>query len=151
MSNPLIPVLILLALAPGASADQSSLDGVEVAQVTLHQRIIIRIPRLSRTPTPVETTPRPQRWNEKKGPKCVPMGDIDGAVVSAPDSIDLMMEGDRRIRAKLDDRCPPMDFYSGFYMKPTPDGMICAERDAIRSRSGGACPIAAFKRLEARR
>jgi hypothetical protein len=86
-------------------------------------------------------------WSEKKGPKCVMMGDLVGAAISAPDSIDLMIDDGSRIRARLDDDCPPLDYYSSYYLKPTPDGMVCADRDAIRSRSGGSCPIEEFKRL----
>ena len=65
--------------------------------------------------------------------------------------IDLMLEGGDRLRAKLDNDCPPLDFYSGFYLKPTPDGMVCADRDAIRSRSGAACAIESFKQLVPKR
>jgi hypothetical protein len=149
MSQPLIPALILLALAPGASVDPSADGGVQVTQMTLHQRIIIRIPRLPFTRAPVQAS-TPVRWVEKKGPKCVAMDDLIGAAISAPDSIDLMIDDGTRVRAKLDDDCPPLDYYSSYYLKPTPDGMICEDRDAIRSRSGGSCGIEEFKRLVAK-
>ena len=93
----------------------------------------------------------PVRWTEKKGPQCVAMSALDGAVVTGSQSIDLMLEGGDRLRAKLDNDCPPLDFYSGFYLKPTPDGMVCADRDAIRSRSGAACAIESFKQLVPKR
>lgn len=150
MSQPMMPALILLALIPGASAEESRIGKVEVAQLTIHQRIIIRIPRLpfSRPPVQAES---PVRWVEKKGPKCEPMGEIEGALISAEDSVDLIIEDGTRLRAKLDDDCPALDFYSGFYIKPTPDGMICADRDSFRTRSGASCGIDEFKRLVAKR
>ena len=149
MSNSLVFLSLLLALAPAAAVDESRAGNVEVAQLTVHQRIIVRIPRLfGRVPiSPVD----PVRWTEKKGPQCVAMSALDGAVVTGSQSIDLMLEGGDRLRAKLHDDCPPLDFYSGFYLKPTPDGMVCADRDAIRSRSGAACAIESFKRLVPKR
>ena len=150
MSQALIPALILLALIPGASAEESRIDQVEVAQLIFHQRIIIRIPRLPFTRPPVDAS-EVVRWVEKKGPKCVALGDIAGATLNAANSVDLIVEDDKRIRAKLDDNCPSLDYYSGLYLKATPDGMICADRDALRTRSGGSCGIDEFKRLVAKK
>ena len=151
MSRLMIPALILLALAPGASAEESRIEGYEVAQLTLHQRIIIRIPRLPFTRPRADDPPDGVRWVEKKGPKCVPMVKIEGALLAAPSSVDLIIEDGNRVRAKLDKNCPSLDFYSGFYLKPTADGMVCADRDAFRTRSGGSCGIDQFKRLVAKR
>jgi hypothetical protein len=147
----MLPALILLALVPGASAEESRIEEVEVAQLVLHQRIIIRIPRLPFTRPRADDPPDGVRWVEKKGPKCVPMVKIEGALITAPDSVDLVIEDGNRVRAKLDDNCPSLDFYSGFYLKPTADGMVCADRDAFRTRSGGSCGIDAFKKLVAKR
>lgn len=123
---------------------------VEVAQLTIHQRIIIRIPRIIGR-RDVQGEPRPVRWVEKKGPKCVPMKQIMGAVISADDSVDLLEEKDARVRAMLDDDCPALDFYAGFYLRPTPDGMICADRDSFQTRSGATCGIDEFRKLVAKR
>ena len=149
MSQAMIPALLLLALVPGASAEESRIDQVEVAQLVFHQRIIIRIPRLPFTHPPVEAS-EAVRWVEKKGPKCVALGEIAGATITAPNSLDLIVDDEKRIRAKLDDHCPSLDFYAGLYLKATPDGMICADRDAVRTRSGGSCGIDEFKRLVAK-
>jgi hypothetical protein len=149
MSNPLVFLSLLLALAPAAAVDESRAENAQIPRLTVHQRIIIRIPRLfGHAPvSPVD----PVRWTEKKGPACIAMSALDGAVVTGPQTIDLMVEGGDRLRAKLDRDCPPLDFYSGFYLKATPDGMVCADRDAIRSRSGAACEIESFKRLVPKR
>ena len=151
MSRLMVPALILLALVPGASAQESRIEEVEVAQLTLHQRIIIRIPRLPFTRPRSDDPPEGVRWVEKKGPKCVPMVRLEGALLSAPDSVDLIIKDGDRVRAKLDKNCPSLDFYSGFYLKPTADGMVCADRDSFRTRSGGSCGIDQFKRLVAKR
>ena len=150
MSIPAPLALILLALAPAAMASEpASLDGIALAQLTIHSRIVIRIPRLD-APTPMPM-PEPMRWSEKKGPKCVPMDTLGAAVVTTADSIDLLTTEGDRIRARLGDDCPALDFYSGLYLKRTADGMLCAKRDVLRSRSGSACEITGFKRLRAKR
>jgi len=109
------------------------------AQVIVEQSLILRVPR--RTP------PKPLKWKEKKGPKCVAMAGIAGAAVVADDAIDLVLRGGQRLRARFSSRCPALDYYSGFYILPTEDGMICADRDMIRTRAGGQCEIERFRRL----
>jgi hypothetical protein len=125
-----------LGLAIPAAADPRP---VRVAQVTVEQSLIVRVPR--RVPA------RPLRWKEKKGPKCVAMSAIAGAAVVADDAIDLALKGGQRLRAKFSSRCPALDYYSGFYILPTEDGRICGDRDVIRTRSGGQCEIERFRRL----
>lgn len=157
MASPSVPAAILLSLAlPVAGAsDQPPREApaVQVAQMTFHQHIIIRFPRLREThdmppPAPAEES---KRWQEKKAPKCVPISEIEGASVTRPDLVDLVMADDSVLRAHFDDRCPALDFYQGFYMRPTADGMVCAGRDSLRSRSGGDCRIKTFKRLVRKR
>lgn len=146
MSPRLLIPIVLLALMPGAAAGSRH----DVAHLTIHQRIVIRIRHLAHgstrgridLPGAGETV-----WSEHKGPACISMAALYGAVITAPDSVDLMVDGGRRLRARLDDACTSLDFYSGFYLKPTADGLMCAGRDAIRSRSGGSCPIAGLRRL----
>lgn len=147
MSIPPALALTMLALAPVMAGDPAPRDGIALAQLTIHQRIIIRIPRMEPPPAPA---PEPRRWVEKDGPKCVPLGTIEGAVVKASDQVELLVANNHRVRAMLDDDCPSLDFYSGFYLRQTPDGMVCAGRDSVRSRSGGACRITTFHTLRPR-
>lgn len=112
---------------------------VQYSQVTVEQSLIVRVPR--RIPA------KPLRWKEKKGPKCVPMSAIAGAAVVADDAIDLALKGGQRLRAEFSSNCPALDYYSGFYILPTDDGKICADRDMIRTRSGGQCEIQRFRKL----
>ncbi|GAA0669637.1 hypothetical protein FHT00_000483 [Sphingomonas insulae] len=155
MVHSAIPASLLALAAPAlAAAGDSAMqrDGVDYAQVTVHQRVIIRVPRMtpSRTMARVRATP-PVRYREKKGPKCVAVAEMGGAMIVEPGAVDLVMEGGRRLRARLDDDCGPMDFYNGFYLRPAADGQVCAKRDVIRMRSGASCEIATFKTLEAAR
>ena len=75
------------------------------------------------------------------------MNQLAGAAFTRADSVDLFMRGGRRMRAQLDDNCPALDFYSGFYLTPTRDGQVCGGRDTIRTRSGGQCDIERFREM----
>lgn len=122
--------------------------------VTIQQRMIIRVPRLSAPPgAAVAMASRTQasRWVEKKADKCVPLIDIAAAALPSEDSVDLILNGGKRLRAKLARDCHALDFYSGFYVRMTPDGKACAARDAFRSRSGAECQIKAFRTLVPKR
>lgn len=128
-----IATVVALLLYGGSGAEP-----VLLAQLTIRQQIIIRVPTRPPPTDPVE-------WKENNGPKCVPASALAGALVSKR-GVDLLLRGGRRVRARLD-RCPPLDYYSGFYVRPGPDGRVCADRDTIRVRSGGSCEIDAFRLL----
>lgn len=136
-----------LAVAAGGmvpdAVDPPSIAPVQLAQVVIQRRTIIRISPVA-APQPRAT---PVVWKEKKGPKCASMSSLAGLAITRPDSIDLVMRGGQRLRAMLDKSCPSVDFYSGFYVKPHKDGRICRDRDQIHSRTGGACDIDKFKLL----
>jgi hypothetical protein len=133
---------LALATSVVSVASPSVKDGVELAQITIQRTTIVRVPAL----TPF-VPPRQLKWKEQKGPKCLPMSALAGAAIIAPDAVDLMMRGGARIRAKLEKSCSSMDFYSGFYVKPSSDGQMCQSRDTIHSRAGGECGIDKFKLL----
>lgn len=86
-------------------------------------------------------------WVERKGPKCIATGAIRGAMLSGDRDVDFLLAGRRRMRAKLSDDCPALDFYEGFYIAPEGDDRICARRETIRSRVGGSCQIERFREL----
>lgn len=112
------------------------------AMMTIHQSIVVRV---------VRTPPaKPLVWRERKAARCTALDGIAGASFIKTGSVDLAFTDGRRLRAHFGDDCPALDFYAGFYIRPTVDGLVCARRDAVRSRSGAACQIRAFKRLEAR-
>ncbi len=116
------------------------LDGIEVAQVSIRRTVVIRVPNASPPPPRI-------RWREKKTLKCVPVSQLGGYAISQPDSIDLIVKGGARYRAKLERGCPSIAFYSGFYIQPPADGRVCAGRDMFHSRAGGQCGIDKLRTL----
>lgn len=127
---------LLLAAVPAAAPSQRP---AQYGQSVVREQIIIRF-RQS-TPTRVE-------WKEGKGPKCIAARGILAATLVGKNSVDLILRARQRVRAKLESSCPALDYYYGFYISPNPDGMICEDRDIIRSRMGGACEIDRFRSLE---
>lgn len=128
-----VAAIVALLLAGGSEAEP-----VLLAQLTIRQQVIVRVP--TRQPRP-----EPMRWREKGGPKCISAAALAGAQISR-EGVDLLLKGGARVRAKLSG-CPPLDYYSGFYIRPGLDGRVCQDRDTIRVRSGGACEIDVFKSL----
>jgi hypothetical protein len=136
----------LLVLAPillGLAGAQSAGQQTRVRTMTVEHQVIMRVP------VRPYTLPRHIEWIEKKGPKCIPAADVRGAGLSGRDHIDFILADRQRIRAELDDDCPALDFYGGFYIKRE-DERICARRDSINSRAGFGCEIRKFRRLEPR-
>lgn len=134
----------MLMLVLGGPADVGA-ESVQYAQVTIRQQTIIRVPR---RPRPAEQTGASIiEWREGRGPRCLPARAVIGATLLRRNSVDLVLRGNRRFRARLDRDCPGLDFYQGFYVPGTQDGMICADRDSVRSRMGGQCEIDQFRTL----
>lgn len=128
---------LMFLLTATAALSQSSPNMVR--RVVIQDQLILRIPV---RPRPM----RPMEWKEKKGPKCLESRRIAGAVLSGPSSIDFVMRDRSRVRARMDSKCPALDFYGGFYLQPD-DQRVCAKREVIRSRDGGSCAIERFRRL----
>lgn len=142
----------LLALATSTPLDTRAvavsaydLEGVELAQLSIQQRIFIRI--FPKRPPPSALPDTRVHWKEKKGPKCIATTGLGGFAITTPDSIDLFLKGGGRYRAHLEEDCPSIAFYSGFYIRPTADGQICTGRDPIHSRAGGQCEIVKIREL----
>ena len=135
----LMPFMLLLSLFPAMFSLATAGPSEEVRTLVVEQEVIMRIPVRSR---PVH----PFAWEEKKGPKCVTAGDIRGAALSGPETVDFLLFDRTRLRAELSEDCPALDFYNGFYLTPE-DGKVCAKRDGIHSRIGRSCRIERFHRL----
>lgn len=137
--------LFLLAGGPAAATRAAAPPPGATVVVT---RVIVRshmVVRVEAAPPP------PAALRERKGPRCVPLSGLAGSAVVAPNSIDLALRDGRRVRARFDASCPGLDYYSGFYVVPDADGMMCAGRDVVRDRAGGECPVAQLRRLEPRK
>ena len=127
---------LLVAAAPAAAPSQRP---AQYGQSVVREQVIIRFRHTA--PTRVD-------WKEGKGPKCVPARAIAAATLVGKSSVDLILRNRQRVRAQLESSCPALDYYYGFYITPNPDGMVCEDRDNIRSRVGGACEIDRFRSLE---
>ena len=135
------PATTLLASAPPEYAS------IEIVQLRIRQRMIVRVPAMANIALPVPLPRLPTTWREKRGPSCIAMTALAGAAVTQADAVDLYLRGGQRLRARLDKDCPALDYYHGFYVVPAKDGQICADRDVIRTRSGGQCEIMKFRKL----
>ena len=135
----------LLLFAAVVAPDIRSDDPVapaQYAQLIIRERVIIRVPA-----RPVPVAPAKTKWKEKRGPRCIPMASVGGAAVIERDSVDLILKGGQRVRARFESSCPALDYYSGFYIMPSADARICADRDSIHTRAGGECQITRFRKL----
>jgi hypothetical protein len=131
----LFPLLLgVLVVQPGDAQ-------TTVTRLVVQDEVIWRIPIRPRPATP------PIKWIEHKGPKCIPIHAIRGALLTGSDYVDFVLADRSRIRAKFDGDCPALDFYGNFYLQPE-DDRLCAKRDEIHSRMGGSCQIDKFRELE---
>jgi hypothetical protein len=124
----------------GLVAAQPAAMGEAVTRLVVQDELILRVPIAPRPLGPAI------RWDERKGPKCIPVAAIRGALLSGPEQVDFIFGNRARVRAQFDEDCPALDFYGGFYLQPGGD-RLCAGRDAIHSRMGGSCTIERFKLL----
>ncbi|HZF43221.1 MAG TPA: hypothetical protein VEZ48_07405 [Sphingomonadaceae bacterium] len=135
-----LPFVIIAALVSLFTAGVAEAQRVVVTREQV-RRIELRSLRALPVPQP------PTRWNEGRGPKCIARSEIVGASVDAQKSVDFILRDRSRHRALLQRSCPALDYYGGFYLKPTEDGKICQDRDAVHARSGGECEIDRFRKL----
>jgi hypothetical protein len=153
---PFLLPLLLVAAATSAMA-QEPMPGVQLAQVTIEQRVIIRIPlvrpqtaaRGASLPQPIPDAPQnASAVKEVKGPKCLKLDKLRGAVINAAaGTITMLTDKDERFRTHFGRMCRAADFYSGFYVQPNKDGSICVGRDTLHARNGSTCDIERFGKL----
>lgn len=141
----LATAVALMLFGWGASTAEPRPDSVGERSVRVRQQIIIRV---ARGPSPrAPAGGSLLRWKEGGKVTCVEAERIAGATMLGPKSFDLVLQDNRRVRAKMGRRCPALDYYYGFYVPGTEDGRICADRDFVRSRMGGECQIDEFRAL----
>ena len=124
----------------GIFSGQPAAIGQSVSMLVGQEEMILRVP----------VQPRPLmpqiEWIERKGPRCVRIAEIQRALLQGSEQVDFILANRSRIRAHLDEDCPALDFYGGFYLQ-SEDDRLCAGRDAVHSRMGGSCMIEGFKHL----
>jgi hypothetical protein len=134
------PIWNLIPLLFAMFAAQPATMGESVTRLVIQDEVILRVPV-----QPHRLIPDVE-WVERKGPRCIPAGAVQRALLSSSEQVDFVMSNRSRIRARLDEDCPALDFYAGFYLQPR-DDMLCAGRDSIYSRIGGSCTIERFSQL----
>ncbi len=140
LTGPAALLLMALAPPPEAAPDPDRRPG----QVTVRRQIMIRTMRVA---SPGDPARRLVDWRERRGPRCLPASAIAGAARLRRDSVDLILRNRRRVRVRLGSACPALDYYYGFYITPGEDGLVCSERESLRSRVGGQCEIDGFNML----
>jgi hypothetical protein len=136
-----VTIATFIALLPALLG----IAGAEPAEERV-RTLVVQDQMLIRVPVRPRQLPTPLQWVERKGPKCIASSAIRGATLSGPEQVDFLLFDRRRVRARLDNNCPALDFYAGFYLNPD-DNRICAGRDAIRSRIGGSSMIDRVREL----
>ena len=147
---------------------RAMVDGLRndrAGQVRIEQRVIIRI-----APAPVSRPPiiMPRRgmpdWRrnmfsdfpsriagprfaERRMVQCLPVSGIAGVKVTEENRLVLFMRDQKLVGTALDKACNPRDFYSGFYLERSADGMLCAGRDTLHARSGANCALGKLHQL----
>lgn len=155
---------------PVMPAERSSMGFADIAkrqreaeraeQVRIEQRVIIRIsPGPSgRGGGPISRDPRrgfvadfaerqAPRFAERRMGQCVPVGGIAAVQPDGPSRLILFMRDQRIVSAALEKGCNARDYYSGFLVERTNDGMICASRDKLLSRTGANCGMNKLRQL----
>lgn len=129
---------------------------VALAQMTIEQRVVIRVPMMRPALPPPDMgdarsrrdpPPSAVKWDERKGPKCIRLSQLRAASMTTSHGVDLILRDNSRLRARLGRECRPEYLYSGFYIQPEADGSLCAGRDRVLARGGANCLITDLRRL----
>ena len=122
-------------------------------QVRIEQRVTIRISPLVNSPRQSLMPDVPQvnlrDYEERDAGQCVPLRMIRAVQSGSDDRLLLYLRDRRVLSLRLRKSCRAQDFYSGFYVEPRADGMLCVKRDILRSRTGANCELREINRLVA--
>lgn len=150
--------------APSSVVRVGAVNGVPLAdafrprpvrQVRIEHRVIVRVVPMGRATrsngwTDAGTTV-PIRVVERPVAGCVPVRNIAGVSADRAGRLRLHMRGRQVLTVRFAGECRPDAFYSGFYIEPNRDGLMCPARDAVHSRSGMRCTLGRFGQLVAER
>ncbi len=121
------------------------------AQVRIERRVTVRIspvgPALRQGMVAEMAPPSIPRMSERKMSKCVAVAGIAAVQPDAAGKLLLFMRDRRLVSASLEKACSARDFYSGFYLERSRDGMLCVDRDKLHSRAGATCGISRMRQL----
>lgn len=121
-------------------------------QVRVQQRVIIRVSPARARQNLIADLPQgalPAKFQERSMDRCLPMGQIVGVQSGPQNRLILFMRDRKIVSAALEKACSARDFYSGFYVERSADGMLCSGRDTLKSRTGASCSVARLAQLVA--
>ncbi len=120
-------------------------------QVRIERRVTIRISPLSAVSRQQLITQgarvQTRRMMERPRSECLPLSSIRAVQALESNRLVFYMQDRQMISAVMDNACSATDFYSGFYVEPAGDGMLCEQRDMLQARSGARCEIAGLRQL----
>jgi hypothetical protein len=129
--------------------DDETVGTLPPGGIAIERRIIIRIPMLSRAaPDPRSFAPQAVVIPAPQRASCLSLRAIRGASIADRAGIIFVTTENVRYQATLERGCSPVDFQSGFYLNPAPDGALCVGRDMLHARSGTGCTVAALTRMK---
>ena len=119
---------------------------LEQHQVRIERRVIIRVAPRRHVANPdmlseLQSARPMHRMSIRKRVKCVPTAEIGGVQADPGNQLILFMRRHRMVGVSLEKGCRARDFYSGFYVERSPDGLICSGRDVLHSRAGARCEV----------
>lgn len=138
--------------APGWAVIEA-FTGVPVEhQVRIERRVTIRISPISPAAREnmVADFARPlraPRFIERRMGKCVPLRSVAAVQAVSGGRLVLHLRDQRMVSVSLKKSCRAREFYSGFYVEPNADGMLCIDRDKLQARSGAQCEVSAMRQL----
>lgn len=147
------------ASASGAHADpalgwmivESLVSTPTQNQVRIEQRVTIRISPLTSSPRQSLMPEAPRvslnDLEERDAGKCLALRGIRGVQSASSNRLLLYMRDRKVMSLRLKKNCRAQDFYSGFYIEPRGDGLLCVDRDTLRSRTGANCELTEINRL----
>jgi hypothetical protein len=144
----------LEASAGSAAQAINVVEEPRVNQVRIEQRVTIRIAPRDPAVRPsilaaMDAAAAPGKLSERKVGKCVPVSGIAAVQPDAGGRLLLFMRDQRLISASLEKACSARDFYKGFYLERSGDGLLCVERDKLHSRAGASCEVSKMRQLVA--
>ncbi len=136
----------------GAAPAPAPFEPVAAEQVSIHQRVTIRIGPRSAPMEPLMFDNSMDggggpHWVERKMGNCLPINAIAGVQPIDNSRLLLVLADRRMVTARLQKGCQGRDFYSGFIVARNADGLICTGRDSLQSRSGTNCQVTGFTQL----
>lgn len=156
-----VPASVPLAAAPVAERGPEprfgwvALEAMErVAiqhQVRIERRVTIRVSPLSAVSRQqlISQGARVQtrRMAERPRAECLPLSSIRAVQALESNRLVFYLQDRQMVSAVMDNACSATDFYSGFYVEPAGDGLLCEQRDMLQARSGARCEIAGLRQL----